>query len=146
MADTEVVRSTREHLGAVGGWLGVLQSAQADQERQAARRIEELGYGSLFVGERIGGKEAFAHQALLLAATERIMTGSGIASVWARPPATMQAGAATLGGGYPGRFVVGIGVSHAPMVDGSGQIYEKPLARMVHYLDGMDAVAADAPG
>ncbi len=146
MTGTEVVRSTRERLGPVGVWLGVLQSAPADKERQAARRIEELGYGSLFAGERIGGKEAFAHQALLLAATERIMTGSGIANVWARHPATMQAGAATLGGGYPGRFVLGIGVSHAPMVDGSGQIYEKPLARMVNYLDGMDAVAADAPG
>jgi alkanesulfonate monooxygenase SsuD/methylene tetrahydromethanopterin reductase-like flavin-dependent oxidoreductase (luciferase family) len=63
-----------------------------------------------------------------LAATERIVTGTGIANVWARHPATMQGGAATPGAAYPGRFVLGVGISHAPMVEGSGQAYEKPLA------------------
>ena len=57
----------------------------------------------------------------------------------------MQGGAATLGAAYPGRFVLGIGISHAPMAEGSGQAYEKPLDRMAHYLDGMDAAAAAAP-
>jgi probable F420-dependent oxidoreductase len=145
MASNDVIVSTRERLGPVGVWLGVLMSAPVDEERQAARRIEELGYGSIWTGEGIGGKEAFAHQSLLLAETERIMTGTGIANVWARHPATMEGGAATLGSAYPGRFVLGIGVSHALLVDRSGQSYEKPLARMSRYLDGMDAAAGDGP-
>ena len=145
MTHSEVVGPVRERLGPVGVWLGVLGRVPVDQEWQAARRIEELGYGSLWAGERIGGKEAFAHQGVLLAATERIITGPGIANVWARHPAAMQGGGATLGAAYPGRFILGVGISHAPMVDRSGQTYEKPLDHMIRYLDGMDASAGDAP-
>jgi probable F420-dependent oxidoreductase len=135
----------RERLGKVGVWLASLRPATIEQERAAARRIEALGYGSLWAGEVIGGKEAFSHQAVLLAATERIVTGTGIANIWARHPATMQAGAATLGAAYPGRFILGIGVSHASIVERSGQTYDRPLTRMVEYLDGMDRVVGDVP-
>jgi probable F420-dependent oxidoreductase len=93
----------------------------------------------------IGGKEAFAHQSVLLNATEQIVTGTGIANIWARHPATMQAGAATLGAAFPGRFVLGIGVSHAPIVERSGQTYDRPFTRMVEYLNGMDRVTGDVP-
>jgi probable F420-dependent oxidoreductase len=145
MSDSELVVSTRSRLGPVGVWLGALHGASVDEERAAARRIEELGYGSLFVGERIGGKEAMAHQSLLLAATDRLVTGTGIANVWARHPAALEGGSALIGEEYPGRFVLGIGVSHAPMVDLSGQTYEKPLAHMAKYLDGMALAATAAP-
>ena len=145
MTRSEVVDRMRERLGPVGVWLGVFATAPIDEERQAASRIEELGYGSIWCGERIGGKEAFAHQSLLLAATEQIVTGTGIANVWARHPATMQGGSATVGAAYPGRFVLGVGISHAPSVERSGQTYEKPVAHMAQYLDGMDAAAGDAP-
>jgi probable F420-dependent oxidoreductase len=126
-------------------WLASLRPATIEQERAAARRIEALGYGSLWAGEVMGGKEAFSHQGVLLTATERMVTGTGIANVWARHPATMQAGAATLGAAYPGRFILGIGVSHASIVERSGQTYDPPLARMVEYLDGMDRVVGDVP-
>jgi probable F420-dependent oxidoreductase len=145
MTSSEIVHSARARLGPVGVWLGVLGRAPFDQERQAARRIEALGYGSIWTPEGIGGKEAFAHQAVLLAATQRIVTGTGIANVWARHPATMQGGAATVGAAYPGRFVLGIGISHAPAVERSGQTYAKPLQHMVRYLDVMDAAAETAP-
>ena len=69
------VGATRERLGPVGVWLGALMGVPAEVERPVARRIEELGFGSLFVGERIGGKEAMAHQAVLLAATDHIVVG-----------------------------------------------------------------------
>lgn len=126
-------------------WLGALLGVSADIERRAARRIESLGFGSLFVGERIGGKEAMAHQGILLAATDRIVTGTGIANVWSRHPAAMQGGADTLGDAYPGRFILGLGVSHAALVDGSGQTYEQPLEHMARYLAGMDAEATLGP-
>jgi probable F420-dependent oxidoreductase len=145
MAEHDVVRSARDRWGPVGVWLGALNQVSAEAERQAARRIEALGYGAIFVGERIGGKEAMAHQAVLLAATDHIVTGTGIANVWSRHPAAMQGGSATLGDAYPGRFVLGLGVSHAVMVDGSGLTYEKPLAHMTRYLEEMDAAAALGP-
>lgn len=145
MVSNEVIGSFRVRLGRVGVWLGSLRAAPVGEERRAARRIEELGYGSIWTGELIGGKEAFAHQSLLLAATERIVTGTGIANVWARHPAAMQGGGATLGAAYPGRFVLGVGVSHAPLVSRSGQSYERPLSHMRRYLDGMDASAPEAP-
>ena len=90
IAEYDVVAATRERLGRVGVWLGALMGVPAEVERPVARRIEELGFGSLFVGERIGGKEAMAHQAVLLAATDRIVVGTGIANVWSRHPAAME--------------------------------------------------------
>jgi probable F420-dependent oxidoreductase len=145
ITEHDVVGDARERLGSVGVWLGALLGVTADVERPAARRIEELGFGSIFVGERIGGKEAMAHQAVLLAATDHIVMGTGIANVWSRHPAAMQGGAATLGDAYPGRFVLGVGVSHAVMVDNSGLAYEKPLAHMARYLDDMAASAPLGP-
>ncbi len=145
ISEDDVVVASRERLGRVGVWLGALMAVSADLERPAARRIEELGFGSIFVGERIGGKEAMAHQAVLLAATDHIVLGTGIANVWSRHPAAMQGGSATLGDAYPGRFVLGMGVSHAPMVDSSGLTYEKPLDHMARYLDDMAASAAMGP-
>ncbi len=82
---------------------------------------------------------------MLLAATEHISTGTGIANVWARQPATMQGGGATLGAAYPGRFILGIGISHAPIVERSGQVYANPIEKMIVYLDGMDASIGFAP-
>jgi|SRR5579875_1386840 len=145
MLSAEEAEAVRRRLGRVGVWLGSLRPEPASAERQAARTVELLGYGSLWTGEVIGGKEAFAHQAVLLSATERIVTGTGIANIWARHPATMEAGAATLGDAYPGRFVLGVGVSHAPVVEMSGQSYARPLAKMREYLDGMGSARQAAP-
>lgn len=139
------VEEARARLGRVGVWVGAIRPAPADAERAFARRVEELGYGSLWSGEGIGGKEAFAHMAVLLAATERLVTGTGIANMWARHPAAMEGGAATLGDAWPGRFVLGVGVSHAPMVERSGQTYSRPLARITEYLEQMDAAKASVP-
>jgi probable F420-dependent oxidoreductase len=141
----EGLRSVRERLGRVGVWLASLMEASIDEERRAVQRIEALGYGSIWCPEVIGGKEAFAHQSLLLTATDHIVSGTGIANVWARHPATMQGGAATVGAAYPGRFVLGLGISHAAVVERSGQAYETPLAHMKQYLDGMDAATSEAP-
>jgi probable F420-dependent oxidoreductase len=146
MLSAEDVRAVRERLGPVGVWLGsLLAPAPIDEERRAARRIEELGYGSLWTGEIVGGKEAFAHQSVLLAATEHLVTGTGIANVWSRQPGVMEGGASTLGAAYPGRFVLGIGVSHGPIIDLSGQTYTKPMAKMERYLEGMDAAVVYGP-
>jgi len=141
----EIVRSTRQRLGPVGVWSGVLRPAGAEDARAAARRIEELGFGSLWTGEVLGGRDAFAFAAVLLSGTTTLSVGTGIANLWARHPATMQAGATTLAEGWPDRLVLGVGVSHAPVVEAGGAAYRRPLARMVGYLDDMDREAATTP-
>jgi probable F420-dependent oxidoreductase len=141
----QVVQETRNRLGPTGVWSGVLMATPIAGEPAAIARIEELGYGSVWAGERIGGKDAFAHAAMALASTSTIVFGTGIANVWARHPATMQGGAATLAAAWPGRFVLGVGASHAPLVERSGQVYEKPLAHMTHYVSEMDAAVEYAP-
>jgi probable F420-dependent oxidoreductase len=123
---------------------GALRAASLGETPAVVRHIEALGYGSLWTGETIGGKEAFAHTAVVLCATSTMTVGTGIANIWARHPATMEGGAATLAAGWPGRFVLGVGVSHAPIVARSGQEYLKPYDRMVAYLDAMDS-AGGAP-
>ena len=66
------------------------------------------------------GREALTNAALLLGATRRLVTGTGIANIWARDPVAMAAAQRTLAEAHPGRFVLGIGVSHAPIVDARG--------------------------
>jgi probable F420-dependent oxidoreductase len=135
----------KRRLGEVGVWTGQLAKASAAAARDAAQAIEELGYGSLWLNESAGGKDPFTHSALLLAATKRLVLATGIASIWARDATTATAAAGTLAEGWPGRFVLGLGVSHAPLVSARGHQYGKPLATMRSYLDDMDAAPYDAP-
>jgi probable F420-dependent oxidoreductase len=145
VAVSETVAETRRAVGSVGVWLGALQREPAETQRAAVRRIEELGYGSVFEGEVVGRNDVFAQEAAWLCATSRIVAGAGIANIWARHPATAQAAAVALGDAWPGRFVLGIGVSHGPLVDQTGQTYDQPLERMREYLDGMERAAVTPP-
>lgn len=115
--------------------------------RQVARDIEGLGYGSLFYGEAYG-KETLTQAGAFLGATERLVVGTGIANIHARDPIAAETGGRTLTALHPGRFVLGLGVSHAPLVErGRGGTYSKPLATMRDYLQRMAAVDASVePG
>jgi probable F420-dependent oxidoreductase len=132
-------------LGRVGVWHGGLGMVPAAVGRETAQEIEELGYGALWFGEGHASKEALSHAGLLLAATRRLPVATGIANIWVRDATAMNAGANTLAEAYPGRFVLGLGASHAPLVDQRGHVYAKPLAAMRTYLDGMDAAGYEAP-
>jgi probable F420-dependent oxidoreductase len=77
--------------------------------------------------------------ALLLAGTKRIVIATGIANIYARDAVAMAAGQKTLAEAYPNRFLLGLGVSHVPLVEQlRGHRYEKPVATMRAYLDAMD--------
>ena len=76
---------------------------------------------------------------MLLAATEQIVVATGIANIYARDPTAMHNAGMTLAEAYPGRFVLGIGVSHLPLVQARGHDYGQPVAAMRAYLDAMDA-------
>jgi probable F420-dependent oxidoreductase len=131
--------------GLVGVWLSRLARVPAAEARAAVRRIEDLGYGSLWIGETSVSKEVLTHAGLLLAASERIVVGTGIASIWARDAVAAHAAAVTLGEAYPGRFVLGLGVSHRDLVGDRGHDYARPLAAMRRYLDDLDSSRCDAP-
>ncbi len=135
----------RAALGRVGVWSFALQTHGAATERTAIADYEGLGYRSTWFPESIGSKEAFAHAALLLGASPRMIVGTGIANIYARDPMAMANGARTLAEAYPGRFVLGLGVSHAPSVARRGSIYERPIQRMTAYLEAMDGAAYAAP-
>lgn len=107
--------------------------------QEVARDIESMGYGSLFLPE-IGFKDALVESAAFLAATDRLVVGTGIANIHARIPEAAEAAGRTLTALYPGRFVLGLGVSHGPLVARFGVAYDKPLATMRDYLGRMAAL------
>jgi probable F420-dependent oxidoreductase len=127
----------RRRLGPVGVW-GALAARSSAEERPAAAEIERFGYTALWFGEGPSNKEAFAHAAILLAATARIVVATGIASIYARDATAMQNAGLTLAEAYPGRFVLGLGISHRPLVEPRGHDYGKPVAAMRAYLDAME--------
>jgi probable F420-dependent oxidoreductase len=131
--------SLRHALGRVGVWSFALQTHPAADERSAVATCEGLGYGATWFPESVGSKEVFAHAAILLAGSPRMVVASGIANIHARDPMAMIGGARALAEAYPGRFVLGIGVSHAPSVAARGGTYGRPIEQMVAYLDAMEA-------
>ncbi|MCP2165348.1 TIGR03620 family F420-dependent LLM class oxidoreductase [Goodfellowiella coeruleoviolacea] len=141
----DVVRLTRQRLGPVGVWLFGGDPTPVREEREALGRLERLGYGSAWMGESLGGRDAFARSGVFLAATERLAVGTGIANVWARHPVTAQAAGRTLAEAHPGRFVLGLGVGHAFQAQQVGESFQRPLSRLRDYLSTMDEEAAANP-
>jgi probable F420-dependent oxidoreductase len=71
-----------------------------------------------------------------------MVIATGIANIWARDPFTMTAAQLTLSEAYPERFLLGLGVSHARLVEGiRGHQYQQPFTAMRRYLDEMDEAA-----
>ena len=134
----------REALGRIGAWSFALEAMPAAEERDAAAEVESFGYRAIWIPESIDSREAFAHAGWLLAATERAMVATGIANIWARDPTAMANGWRMLSDAYPGRFLLGIGVSHQGSVARRGAVYERPLSAMREYLDAMDRAPSTA--
>jgi probable F420-dependent oxidoreductase len=127
----------RDRIGRVGIWSGQFDFSPAPVVRDAAREVQDLGYGALWTGEAVG-REVLTAAQMLLAASDTLVVATGIANIWARDALAMAAGQLALGEAFPGRFVLGMGVSHQPLLDVRGQDYGKPLSFMRAYLDGMD--------
>jgi probable F420-dependent oxidoreductase len=123
-------------LGKVGVWWSGSWNAH-DPSLDVAAELETLGYGALWSS---GGFEPglSSHFERLLASTVRLTVASGIVSIWASSPEQIASAAADLETKYPGRFLLGLGASHAPIVEN----YSRPYERMVGYLDGLDLVGS----
>jgi len=130
--------------GRLGIFAGTLSQQPAAIQREVVAEMERLGYGTLWYGEAMG-REAFSQGAIFLAAATRLVVASGIANIWARDATAMAAGGRALAEAWPHRFILGIGVSHAPMVARRGHSYERPVATMREYLDAMAEVTWRGP-
>jgi probable F420-dependent oxidoreductase len=123
-------------IGKVGIWF-FLDAMPAADTAAFAKTVEKNGYKALWIPEAIG-REPFAHSAFLLARTERLNLATGIANIYARDPVTMSAASKTVSEQSGGRFLLGIGVSHKPLVTNlRGHNYDKPYSYMKDYLPKM---------
>jgi probable F420-dependent oxidoreductase len=137
-------RMLATRLGRVGLWTRQLDIQPAQRVRAVVAELEQLGWNSLWFWE-VFGREALTNAGLLLSATQRMVIASGIANIWARDPMAMVAAQRTLTEAYPGRFVLGVGVSHAPIVNARGHRYQRPLGKLRAYLDAMDTAPWQGP-
>lgn len=120
-------------LGRLGVW-GHLDSLSADGARAYARRVEELGFGALWVPETVG-REPFTLLGVLAGVTSRLVLATSIVNIWGRDAQATRMAAMTLSEATAGRFVLGLGVSHPHLVDRlRGHHFDRPLSRMREYL------------
>jgi probable F420-dependent oxidoreductase len=147
--------AARPALGTIGVWSALLRipdptdPAEASQGaapeaqarhgeiREAAAELEELGYGTLW----LGGSPAPNHAGALLAATSRITVATGILNLWQHEAPYVAERHAALNAEHGGRFLLGLGVSHSRLVPG----YHRPYSAMQEYLTGLDAAPAPVP-
>ncbi|MEU2978914.1 TIGR03620 family F420-dependent LLM class oxidoreductase [Streptomyces hirsutus] len=128
----------------VGIWAGAFRLDDRALVADAAAALEDMGYTALWYPG--GLRRTFETAAVLLDATSRAVVATGIANIWANASAESAEAFARLDAAHPGRFLLGLGASHGPMVERSGLgRYERPLAKMRGYLDELDASATPVP-
>ncbi len=129
--------------GKLGVWY-FTDGQNASDAAAFAKRVESTGFSTLWIPETIG-RHPFVHASWLLANTEKLNIATGIASIYNRDPGATMAAANTLAEQSGGRFLLGLGVSHAPLVEGvRGHNYGKPVSTMRDYLERMKAAPYQA--
>ena len=135
-------------LGRLGVWYAADKLASPAQIADLVQTVEKLGYDTLWYPES-RGYESFSVGGYMLSNTKTLKIGSSIASIYARDAFTSRRGMISLNQLYGDRFILGLGVSHMPMVEGlRGHVYEKPVPVMRAYLNGVakgEAGATDFP-
>ncbi|MEU4462864.1 LLM class F420-dependent oxidoreductase [Streptomyces sp. NPDC024017] len=124
----------KETVGRYGIWSVGLRSEDRDRRgelAEAAAELEELGFGAVW----LGGNSSAANAAPLIEATSELTVGTSIQSIWQHEPDAAATAFAELESAHPGRFLLGLGVSHAKRVEQ----YARPYSALVEHLDGLDA-------
>jgi len=131
-------------LTGVGIWSSQLRYGAPAESAEAAAELEELGYTALWIPD-VGGAVFDAVDNLLTATTHTVIA-TGILNLWMHTPVDVAASYARLTTAHGDRFLLGIGVSHAPLIDaGEPGRYRKPLAATASFLDGIDATDQPVP-
>ena len=132
------------NVGSLGVW-ALVDSLTANAEAQLARDVEQWGYSALWTGEAMG-RDVLVNSAWLLANTRTLVVASGIANIYARDAMAMAAARAQLNEQSGGRFLLGIGISHAPLVNSlRGHAYDKPVTTMRTYIEAMARAHYSSP-
>ena len=133
-------------LGRVGIWTGAFDAMASSQAQDAAALIEDIGFPTVWIPETVG-RDPFVTASLLLSRTSTLQIATGIANIYARDAVTMANTQRTLEEAFPGRFLLGLGVSHEHLVNRVRRHdYSKPYSRMVEYLGEMDTAIFRAVG
>jgi probable F420-dependent oxidoreductase len=133
-----------DRLGRVGVWSTGVVNAPAAELRESLAEYEALGFPAIWFGEAFS-RESLSTAALTLSWTENLVVATGITNLYARDAAAANAGMKTLGEAFPGRFVLGLGVSHHIPVGMRGQAYGPPLTTMRAYLDALEEATYMGP-
>jgi len=131
-------------LAGVGVWSSQLRYGDASESADAAAELDELGFKALWIPD-VGGP-VFDAVSRLLAATTRTVIATGILNLWMHSASDVAESYDALTAEHGDRFLLGIGVSHAPLIDADrpGR-YRKPLAATASFLDGLDAAPQPVP-
>ena len=131
-------------LAGVGVWSSQLRYGDASESADAAAELDELGFKALWIPD-VGGP-VFDAVGRLLAATTRTVIATGILNLWMHSASDVAESYDALTAEHGDRFLLGIGVSHAPLIDADrpGR-YRKPLAATASFLDGLDAAPQPVP-
>ncbi|MGW5458436.1 LLM class F420-dependent oxidoreductase [Streptomyces sp. NPDC003996] len=133
------VSTLKDRIGRYGVWSVGLRAEDPSRRgelAEAAAELEELGYGAAW----LGGSSAARHAVPLLEGTGRLVVGTSIQSIWQYDAETSAAAFAEVDAAHPGRFVLGLGVSHAKLADQ----YRRPYSALVSYLDVLDKAGVPA--
>ena len=133
-------------IGRIGIWTAAFEAHSSSRAREAAQELEAMGYPVLWINEATG-RDPFVLATLLLSATSTLKLATGIANVYARDAMTMAACQKTLAEAFPGRFLLGLGVSSPVLVEKVRRhSYDKPLSYLKSYLAAMDEAMFNAVG
>ena len=132
-------------LSGVGIWNHGLRYGDKAESADAAAELDELGYTALWIPD-VGGTPVLDSVDHLLSATDDIVVATGILNLWMNDPADVAASYASLTAAHGDRFLMGIGVSHAPLIDSTepGR-YRRPLAATASFLDALDSAEQPVP-
>jgi probable F420-dependent oxidoreductase len=131
--------------GTIGVWTFAHETLPVERSGDVATELESLGYAAMWLPEA-WGREAFTNAGLMLRSTSSMIIATGIANIWARDAVAASNAAKTLNAAFANRFVLGLGVSHRPLVERlRGHEYVSPVEAMRDYLTAMDAAPMLAP-
>ncbi len=127
-----------------GVWSSHLRYGDTARIADAAAELEDLGYSAIWIPD-VGG-DVLGSVELLLQATHGLVVATGILNIWMHEPADVARQRAGWSEDWQSRFLLGLGVSHAPLIDhGNPGRYTKPFSKMIDYLDGLDGAEVPFP-
>ncbi|RCW45230.1 putative F420-dependent oxidoreductase [Halopolyspora algeriensis] len=130
-------------LGKVGLWTGEWAWDPINGERrEAVAELDDLGYGTLWLGNATGDLRVLSE---LLGAGKKLVVATGIVNVWTHDAAGLAAAYQRVDRAHPGRVLIGLGSSHAPLVERTGQAYTKPYSKLRSFLDELDRAESPLP-